>query len=268
MTDDGNEWDWLRNVYIQLTFARGVSPERVIEAFGSDPADARLLTQDEANDDPGFPFARFGRSGEWAFALDDGCADPWESQRIETALSAGTEVVTYEINPARNYFRYYADGIEVTSFEPLLAHERYGSDPDRFVPLMRQVGLRTDLADDDDDFRDPSIALLEMLTLAFGIRLSLEESAGPLLTVRPPLHGAAMQYAESREVPTIEVPDELPVEDVFPSVRPIPGGPRTISASMTLRLQVSAYGPAPDEPAADASGGLDDEGDDPEERPS
>ncbi len=200
MAGAASAWDWFPedfDPYICATFARGVTPEKVIEAFGSDPAGARLLTADEASEDPGPPCVRIGRRGEWAFALDDGCADPWEREEISTALSVGTEVVTYEINPALNYFRYYADGDEVTSFEPLLAHDRGGTEPDRFLPLMRQVGLQTGdeegNEDEEDDSGDPTIALLEMLTLAFGIRLSRGEASGPLLTVRPPLNGPGLQ---------------------------------------------------------------------------
>lgn len=191
MTTAASAWQWFPAEFDPLvcaTFARGVTPDQVIEAFGANPADARLLTAEDAREEGAS--VRVGRAGEWAFALDDGCADPWERERISTALSAATEVVTYEINPELSHFRYYANGDEVTSFEPLLAHDRAGTEPDRFLPLMRQAGLRADDADDDDG--DPDIALLVMLTLAFGIRLSLEETAGPLLTVRPPLNGPGL----------------------------------------------------------------------------
>jgi hypothetical protein len=207
-----SEWGWFADdfdPYVFALFARGVAPERVIAAFGSSPADARLLTADDASEDPGWPCVRVGRAGEWAFALDSGCADVYESSRIAQELSAGTEVVTYEINPALNYFHYYADGVEVTSFEPLLARDRNGTEPDRFLPLMREVGLRPDDdGDDDEDFRDPTIALLEMLTRAFGIRLTREEAAGPLLTIRPPLSGPGMQPEPPQEPQAIEFPDD------------------------------------------------------------
>jgi len=209
-----SEWDWFAedfDLYVFALFARGAAPEEVIAAFGSSPADARLLTADEASEDPGSPCVRIGRAGEWAFALDSGCADGYESSRIAQELSAGTEVVTYEINPALNYFHYYADGVEVTSFEPLLARDRNGTEPstepDRFLSLMREVGLRPD-DDDDEDFRDPTIALLEMLTRALGIRLTREEAFGPLLTIRPPLSGPGLQPEPPQEPQAIEFPDD------------------------------------------------------------
>lgn len=79
-----------------------------------------------------------------------------------------------------DHFYYFVDGDMVTSFEPLLAHYGSGSGPDRFVPQMRLAGLSVepppdDGADQHSDSagpeRDPRIALLEMLTLALGIRL-------------------------------------------------------------------------------------------------
>jgi hypothetical protein len=60
---------------------------------------------------------------------------------------------------------------------------------------MRQVGLPAHVDDDDDV--DPMIALLQMLTVALGIRVPRELALGPLLTVqrekappRPPIHPA------------------------------------------------------------------------------
>jgi hypothetical protein len=222
-----SEWDWFAedfDPYVFALFACGVAPERVIAAFGSPPADARLLTADDASEDPGWPNVRAGRAGEWAFALDSGCAGPDESSRIARELSIGTEVVTYEINPALNYFHYYADGAEVTSFEPLLSHVRNGTEPDRFLPLMREVGLRLD-DDDSEDFRDPTIALLEMLTRAFGLRLSREEAVGPLLTIRPPLSGPGMEPKAPQEPPAIELPDEYGLSFGGPGDTRDPGAP-------------------------------------------
>jgi hypothetical protein len=65
--------------------------------------------------------------------------------------------VLFQTGPNRDYFQYFADGTEVTAFEPLLARDRTGSDPDRFLPQMREAGLRVD-EDQDEEFRDPGLA--------------------------------------------------------------------------------------------------------------
>jgi hypothetical protein len=62
-----------------------------------------------------------------------------------------------------------------------MARDRTGSDPDRFLPRMREAGLRVD--GDHDEFRDPALALLDMLTLALGIRLPRDIAVGVLPAV-------------------------------------------------------------------------------------
>jgi hypothetical protein len=204
-----SEWDWFRREYdagMSVLFARAARPEQVIEAFGDDPDSAERFTLQDANDEDLFPCLRAGQAGGWAFGLDSGCADVFEFQQIAGRLSAGTEVVTFEINAKLKYFRYYADGDEVTSFEPLLSRQRNGSDPDRFLPQMAQAGLLT--AAGQPTSGDPAIALLDMLTLAFGIRLSEQEADGPLLTTQPQLSGPMLAaYRQLNEIQIIEIPD-------------------------------------------------------------
>ena len=76
-----------------------------------------------------------------------------------------------------------------------MAWYRYGTEPDRFLPQMRQAGLETEAPDPslsgDDPAADPAeeyhdylVATLDMLTLALGIRLPANVASGPLLTVQ------------------------------------------------------------------------------------
>jgi len=103
-----------------------VTPERVIEAFGANPGDARLLSA-EVTLEQLDSWLRVGRTGEWTFAFDYGGIGMHEyEQRIARELSAGAELAVLESNPKIDYFQYFADGAEVTAFEPLLAHERWG----------------------------------------------------------------------------------------------------------------------------------------------
>lgn len=187
-----SEWDWTEQEYpdggVRLIFVRGVTPEQVIEAFGTDPSAARLLSADATDEALGYPWVRAGRTGEWAFSIDTCPVDVYENETIAPYLSAGTELALVELTLSSELFYYFVDGTEVTSFEPLMARDRFGSDPDRFVSQMRQAGLRVDRSPDDDDNeleRDSGIAVLDMLTLALGIRLSREVAIGPLLTVQP-----------------------------------------------------------------------------------
>ncbi len=103
-------------------------------------------------------------------------------------LSRGTDVAWFSWTQTIDYFFYFVDGVEVTSFEPLLAQDRRGSDPDRFLTEMLQAGLDpgpdTPGVPGPGETQDPRICLLEMLTLALGIRLPREAALGPLLTVQ------------------------------------------------------------------------------------
>lgn len=181
-----SQWDWMSEEYpygIRLSFARGVTPERVIKAFGADPGAAETLSAEQALETL-TSWVQVGRTGEWAFAIDNSSLGAEETGRIARELSAGTDLVLFETGPNFDHFYYFSDGREVTSFEPLLSHYRDGSDPDRFVSQMRQAGLNVDPPPDDDDFdNNTRTAVLEMLTLAFGIRLPRDVALGPLPTV-------------------------------------------------------------------------------------
>lgn len=200
--DAGSGWNWIKETGLEvggsLTFARGASPKRVMEAFGMNPANAfiapaswqaRSLPYPDWAETypPEHPWIQVGTTGEWGFALDEssGGFGDYEDEAAE-ALSAGTEAVLLTHTQSIDTFRYYADGTEVTAFEPLFAWERWGTDPDRFVPQMRTVGLAVSPPPPGSypPFRNPRIAALDMLTLALGVQLPREVALGRLLTVQ------------------------------------------------------------------------------------
>jgi hypothetical protein len=192
------DWDWVRETAIgvggSFVFARGASRERVMTAFGMNPVKARLVRLSEvemALHDPDWlqtyppahPWIRVGVVGAWGFAIDENSCVYEDLEGAARELSAGTEAALFTHTMTIDYFHYYVDGTEVTAFEPLGGWQRTGTEPDRFAEQMRQVGLRTDI-DDNDDFRDPVTGLLEMLTVALGIWVPREVALGPLLTVQ------------------------------------------------------------------------------------
>jgi hypothetical protein len=193
-----SEWEWFRETPLEvggtLLFARGASPERIMLAFGMNPASARPIPASEVYEELPYadwedshptdhPWIRVGMAGQWGLAINEssfGYAD-YEEQAAQE-LSAGTEVVLFSHTQTIDTFRYLVDGDLVTQFEPLRAWDRFGTDPDRFLPQMQLAGLRTDPS--QSRARDPRIALLDMLTLALAIRLPEEVALGPLLTVQ------------------------------------------------------------------------------------
>jgi hypothetical protein len=192
------DWDWVAETALEIggsfTFARGTSPEQVMRAFGMNPAKARLVAVSDVAqalhdpdwlraEPPEHPWIRVGVAGEWGFALDEstGGSGGYEEEAA-AALAIGTDVVLFTHTQTIDYFSYSADGdTATTSFEPG-GLVRYGTEPDRFVEQMRQVGLQTNV--DDQQAANPMIALLQMLTIALGIRVPRDLALGPLLTVQ------------------------------------------------------------------------------------
>jgi hypothetical protein len=194
-------WSWITEAGLagggSFTFALGASPERVMRAFGMNPANAFLASSswearslpypDETTYPPEHPWIRVGSTGAWGFALDEssGGFGGYEEEAADD-LSAGTEAVLLTHTASIDGFHYYSDGVEVTGFEPLRAWDRWGTVPDRLLAPMQEAGLRVAAPSPGSypPFRNPVIAVLEMLTLAFGIRLPREVALGPLLTVQ------------------------------------------------------------------------------------
>ena len=219
---DGPNWRWLKGWRYELmgclVFARGAEPERVLQAFGLDPAAARTVSADQMGEVAGDPAARppaaggvpvrAGRQGEWAFAIDLN-APAVDHAEVVRRLSASAEAVLVQWTPKPTAFiEYWADGTWTTSFDVRAAHQRAGADPDRFLREMRAVGLRTEAVDAEADrvrvleerariiearrqgipieVFDPFVAALDVLTLALGITLPADVAEGPLLTATRP----------------------------------------------------------------------------------
>jgi hypothetical protein len=202
-------WGWVRSAFdpgTSLVFARHATPEQVIRGLRLDPAAGEMMTGEQAaetdwgvigdlsgNELP-TPFVRIGRSGDWAFAVDQcflALNSAIRGHDVIRTLSARSEAVgvLWTEKPGESV-EYYADGEWVMTFEPYRAWDR-GPDRDRFVSEMRQVGLHTEPPSEAAPRAghprfDVLIAALEMLTIALGIELTQDLTDGPLLTVPIP----------------------------------------------------------------------------------
>lgn len=137
----GSGWEWFQEKGygngVRWLFVRGVTPKQIIGALGCDLAGAQPLAEEAAWDTFG-DWARAGTAGGWGFSADSGSISVWDFERRARGLSAGTDLVLFQTGPDRDYFQYFADGIEVTAFEPLLARDRKG--PIRTVSRRRCGG--------------------------------------------------------------------------------------------------------------------------------
>jgi hypothetical protein len=166
-----------------LTFVYGMAVAELIHKFGMSTETAEELTPEEASTElvgeTEWPWMRVGEFNDWAFAIEDGHA---EGLRLGGELSDNTQalVVLYVSEKALGHVAYYVDAELVTSFEPMFAHRRTGSDPDRFVDEMRAAGLP--MEPDQEPDVDPDLAALRAFEMALGIGLPDEAAHGRLLT--------------------------------------------------------------------------------------
>jgi hypothetical protein len=188
----GIDWSWLRRSHLELGcalfFARGVTQDEMFQAFGLNPASARMesLAGGEGLD-PARPSVRVGEACGWTFAIDPHLVSldlAIRARSVRGRLSAATEgvEVTWTAKPTED-FAYWANGTLVTSFEPYRPDDRYGSEPDRFLGEMQQLGMVAEADDDEDDLDAPLIATLNLATLALGIWLPEQVAMGTLPTV-------------------------------------------------------------------------------------
>lgn len=167
MQPDGLQW--LSTAYPEtfaLTFARGLSARELLLRLGCPQDSLTLLTRDEAeeqeleNPDAGH-IVRAGEHGSWAWAIQLWGTRIFAEDVLGT-VSAGTEVVVLA-NSSLPWFAYWADGGKVCSFDVGMPHLRYGSDPDRFLPLMAEADVLSG--------PDPVLAMLRLAELAFSLSL-------------------------------------------------------------------------------------------------
>jgi hypothetical protein len=203
-----SDWSWLESddlVVGFLMFVRGASPQQILTGFGIDPSAGRLLPADRAdealsapvydynndyNNEAIHPWLRSGTAGDWSFAIDQSGIDVYEYEETAQQLSSNTSLAIAAWTPNIDNFYYWENGTQVTSFEPGMWWDRHGVSPDRFLPQMLHLGLQTEPPtpvvprNDTDRWPFPLIPTLEILTLAFGIRLSADVVNGPLLTAQ------------------------------------------------------------------------------------
>lgn len=181
-----------------VTFVCGTDERSVFAAFGADPDEAVARSRQEAelaeeSWEQGYgPFVRVGRCGEWLFAWEQASSEGARPEVLRR-VSAGAEAVTVR-NCLDGFaeFGHAADGDVTTTLATIVPYSREGSDPDRFLSLIREAGL--DFEADAGGQALPDLeAVLTVAERAFGLSLDEPELERPLpsariLPVLPDLH--------------------------------------------------------------------------------
>jgi Family of unknown function (DUF6461) len=178
-----------------LVFARGVSEDQVLRAFGADPDEAVLREPGEpvpapegVTDDA--PVIRVGQVGDWVIVIEED--EPPQGVRPEVlrrvSADGGEAVALHQdIGKLNHQFGYAEDGEVISALVTSVPVSWSGSDPDRFASLARELGL-TGNADESDDL-DEWEAVLVVAEVVLGLRLSPADLERPMRSTRilPPL---------------------------------------------------------------------------------
>jgi hypothetical protein len=197
MSGNSQDWQWIepyRSIGFCITLAEGLTPSRMLEAYGVDSHQATVLDIEGMTDwldgeelDESAPVVRAGQVGSCAFAFESVTFEGGRSPVLRR-ISDGGRAASFLWMPGElSFFAYYVDGEFVTGFEGPAS--RQGSDPDRLLGPMRCVGLDP-VEGVDATQLDSVVAALRLMQIEFGVYVSGEAVDGPLLTglVEQPWH--------------------------------------------------------------------------------
>jgi len=167
-----------------LVFARGVSEDQVLRAFGADPDEAVLREPGEPVPAPegmtdAAPVIRVGRVGDWVIVIEEG--EPPQGVRPEVlrrvSVGGGEAVALHQdIGKLNHEFAHAVDGEIVTAVTTSVPAHWRGTQPERLQPLAEELGLE-DGADADLSELEVLLALAEGV---FGLRLSPSDLERPM----------------------------------------------------------------------------------------
>ncbi|MFI7147145.1 DUF6461 domain-containing protein [Nonomuraea sp. NPDC050022] len=141
-------YETLGEIYC-VSFVRDLSPEEALRRFGVDEETMEEVAFDELGHrsvesmrDDAAGYIGAARVGDWTVVIEPGGWKIAVDDTIYAQVSRGTEVVSVcRHDYAEDTFAYIVDGTPVVRFDPMYPEERSGSDPDRFVTKMHEVGL-------------------------------------------------------------------------------------------------------------------------------
>jgi hypothetical protein len=178
---NSREWAGFRVAFC-LAFVRNPDPGAVLAmAGGVRPLAPDPMTVEELWDsgltDEGSRLWGAARVGGWTVIQEHGGYIGTTGTLVR--LSRGTEAVAVDMPMTGRYkFIYCRDGETVVDFDPLNPSKRLGSEPDRLVAHMRQVGLDPTA---DALYGNLDLMALELADHVTGIHLDPEVLGGPFL---------------------------------------------------------------------------------------
>jgi hypothetical protein len=164
-----------------LTFIRGVDGTEALRRMGGLPDTFATRAQSDLEDlhdfDHGYPMVALALPlGAWTVVLEP---NGFEGVHLLPALSRGTEAVSVlRHDYASPTFGYAVDGELITEFDPTFPNHRHGTDPDRLLARMLDVGFTEDDGQ-HDGATGRSLRLAEQIT---GVLPTFAALDGPLIS--------------------------------------------------------------------------------------
>jgi hypothetical protein len=160
VTDLHEEFSWLSEFgpfydVSCVSFVRSLSPVEALTRLGAETCGIEEATFEELqertmkcidSDNMRTSYVGALETDGWTVLIQFWAGSIAVDHHLLIRLSQATEVVSINRNiHATDYFIYAADGELITWFDLLGPDARAGSDPDRLVDMMREVGLDPDL---------------------------------------------------------------------------------------------------------------------------
>ncbi|MFI6323697.1 DUF6461 domain-containing protein [Nonomuraea sp. NPDC050556] len=158
------------------TFVRGLTPAEVFARLGIF-ADPEAEVEDFA-DEGGITAAAV--EGGTILVEPNGYACTLDAVARRLSVGTVTAAVFLNVN-AHQQFVYAADGRVVTWFETDGPDARTGSDPDRLLAEMVELGMPVEDTDPDEDWGDPILMALALAERVTGVRLTPQSIDEPEL---------------------------------------------------------------------------------------
>jgi uncharacterized protein DUF6461 len=156
-----------------FTLVEELAASEVLARFGATPAPEEdgLLGEE--------PLVGVTRAGRWAVALELESrlsADP----AVLCTLSRGTRAVSvHRVLDSHVHLSLAEDGVLVTSLTTIPPRTRQGADPDRLLPMLREVGLAERPGERTTVEGGEIGRVLEAVHRAFGVSFSARLWEGP-----------------------------------------------------------------------------------------
>lgn len=189
MSTDSGIWGWTNDIGrhgFTVTFSLGLFPEDVLRLYGAEPAQAQMLTRDQAwgqfSPESGGSQLRAGMLGRWAFCFEESGIEGVKTRTLGR-LSAETETIGFFTAGGKSSFIYLKDGQGVEAFEPGYPETLRGSEPRTFWPATQKIMERmAQTATIQTALMVPVHAVLQAVTKHVRGALDRSMLEGPLLT--------------------------------------------------------------------------------------